>query len=153
MKNKLSAQHGLKFVKLFFPWLSVLVFLLANKTMADSTFSVDRNLLVGEWSKPGQCSKSRFIYTSDGRYMRIEKNGTNWRTIYNGIYVTSPGRTNAVVIAEGLNMGGEIIDIRELTPTTYKGEWQVPLSESISVSKPEDTSFSYVRCEGTALRR
>ena len=140
-------------VKVWLTFISLFFFQSANKSIADSTFTFNREFLIGEWSKPGECNKTRFIYTADGRYIWLEKNGTIWRNLYNGIYVTSPTRLNSLVIAEGPNMGGEIIEIQELTRTTYKGEWKLQLSEDGNAENKQDVAFSYVRCQGTALRR
>ncbi len=137
-------------LKSFVPFLSLFLCQLLNSSTAASP-SVNKSLLVGEWSNSGECEKSRFIYTADGEYMWVEKDGDEWHTVYNGIYLIKPEIPNTVVIAEGPNMGGDVIDIKELNRTNYKGEWNLEMSEGLNFDHPEDRIFSYVRCAGTAI--
>lgn len=137
-------------MKSFLPFFSLLLCQLLYSSNAASP-SVNKSLLVGEWSNPGECQKTRFIYTADGEYLWVEKNGNEWHTVYNGIYIIKPEIPNAVVIAEGSNMGGDVIDIKELSPTSYKGEWNLEMSEGLNFDHPEDRAFSYVKCEGSVI--
>lgn len=79
------------------------------------------SLLVGEWSNPGMCEAKRYVYTANGEYLLLEKtaNSSTWQTLYEGVYVVKP-ELEAVVIAEGMNMGGFIFKTIELNDTTYR---------------------------------
>jgi len=108
--------------------------------------------LTGEWSKSGQCNKERYIYFSNKKYVWIQKRGDIWKTIYRGIYVHKPGQ-KTVVIVDGPNTGGYIVDIYKLTQTTYKGEWKTSLSQGISFENPNDAKFTFVKCSGNLINK
>jgi hypothetical protein len=112
--------------------------------------AIDFSLLIGEWSKPGQCNKERYIYSSNRKYTWAQKKGNIWRTTYKGIYVLRPEQ-KAVVIGDRLNTGGYTIDINELTQTTYKGEWNISLSEGLSFDNPNDAKFTFIKCSGNLV--
>jgi hypothetical protein len=112
--------------------------------------AINFSLLMGEWSKPGQCNKERYIYSPNKKYLWMQKKGNIWKTIYKGIYVHKP-KQKAVVIGEGPNTGGYTIDIRELSKTTYKGEWNISLSEGLSFDNPNDAKFIFVKCSGNLV--
>lgn len=106
---------------------------------------IDFSLLTGEWSKPGQCDRDRFVYSLKNKYSWIQKKNGAWKTMYKGIYVHRP-KQNSIVIGDGPNMGGAVIDIYKLTQTYYKGEWNVSASEGLTIENPDDAKFSYVKC-------
>ena len=108
--------------------------------------------LTGEWSKSGECNKERYIYTSNKKYIWMQKRGNIWKTIYKGIYVHKPGQ-KAVIIGDGPNTGGYIVDIYELTQTTYKGEWNAKLSEDLSFENQNDAKFTFVKCSGNLINK
>jgi hypothetical protein len=114
--------------------------------------SIRFSLLLGEWSKSGQCSTERFIYTENSKYIWMQKKGSTWNISYRGIYVPKP-ELNSVFIADGPNMGGYVVNIYELNQTIYRGAWNTELSEGLSFDNPEDAKFTYVRCSGTSLKR
>jgi hypothetical protein len=128
----------------YFLIVSVSVFLLPQFANA-SKAKIDYALLVGEWSKPGQCDRQRFIYKQAGnKYIWAQKKNSKWKNVYQGIYVRNPER-NSVIIGDGPNMGGETIDVYELTRSKYRGEWKS--SNELSFDNPEDAKFTYVRCK------
>ncbi|XWK88729.1 MAG: hypothetical protein U7127_01305 [Phormidium sp.] len=135
-----------------FIYLFFLFFTFTQGSLATMT-KINQNLLIGEWSKPGQCNQSRFIYTRKGQYIWMQKKNGRWQSSYQGIYVTSPQNPNSIIIGDGPNMGGSVVDIRELTRNTLKGEWNVNASEGLTFDNPEDAKFSYVRCSGSVLKK
>ena len=151
MKPSLS-NPNLKLLTSFLPYLSFALCQLANLSLA-ATPTVNYNLLVGEWSKPGECERNRYIYTANGQYMWIEKNEQDWRSVYTGIYVIDSQNPNSIVIAEGRDMGGDVITISELTPNTFKGEWNVSMSEELNFDHPEDAVFSYIKCPTRQMKK
>ncbi|HEY9625788.1 MAG TPA: hypothetical protein V6C84_00665 [Coleofasciculaceae cyanobacterium] len=122
-------------------------------TSADA--NVDYSLLVGEWAGSGLCDSSRYVFTQDERYLWIENKNGRWNTLYEGIYfplddrrlnrlsLKSPG---AVIVADGPNMGGSMIEVHTLTQATYSGMWNVALSDGLSFDNPDNAFFAYVRC-------
>lgn len=133
-------------------YLSLLFLGFTQETLAAMT-KINQNLLIGEWSQPGKCDRSRFIYTRNGQYISMEKKNGRWENLYRGIYVTSPQQPNSIIIGDGPNMGGYLVDIHELTRNTLKGEWNVNASEGLTFDNPEDAKFSYIRCSGTVLKK
>ncbi|OKH39595.1 hypothetical protein NIES2119_04770 [[Phormidium ambiguum] IAM M-71] len=133
-------------------YLSLLFFCFTQETLAAMT-KINQSLLIGEWSQPGKCNQSRFIYTRNGQYISMEKKKGRWQTLYRGIYLTSPQQPDSIIIGDGPNMGGYLVDINELTRNTLKGEWNVNASEGLTFDNPEDAKFSYVRCSGTVLKK
>ncbi|WP_404783694.1 hypothetical protein [Altericista sp. CCNU0014] len=122
---------------------SLLVFLLPQFANAREA-KIDYDLLAGEWSKPGQCDRQRFIYRQPGnKYIWAQKKNSQWKNVYQGIYVRYPER-NTVVIGDGPNMGGETIGVYELTRLKYRGEWK---GNELSFDNPDDAKFTYVRCK------
>ncbi|WP_193982715.1 hypothetical protein [[Phormidium] sp. LEGE 05292] len=141
-----------KTLKISFFYLFFLFFAFTQGTLAAMT-KFNQSLLIGEWSTPGKCNQTRFIYTRKGQYIWMQKKNGFWQTSYQGIYVTSPQNPNSIIIGDGPNMGGSVVDIRELTRSTLKGEWNVNASEGLTFDNPEDAKFSYVRCAGTVLKK
>lgn len=141
-----------KTLKIYFVYLFLLFFGVTQETLATMT-KINQSLLIGEWSQPGKCDRSRFIYTRNGQYISMEKKKGRWQTLYRGIYVTSPQQPNSIIIGDAPNMGGYLVDINELTRNTLKGEWNVNASEGLTFDNPEDAKFSYVRCSGTVLKK
>ena len=110
---KLNLQKNLVTSTIFCSLLTVVPSVLAQ------TF--DYSLLIGEWSAPGMCDEERYVYTANGRYLLLEKaaDDPTWQTVYEGVYVVKP-ELEAVVIAEGMNMGGFIFKTIKLNDTTYR---------------------------------
>ncbi len=108
---------------------------------------LDRDLLSGFWSEPGQCDVSIRAFTVDERYIWLQKEDGGWTSTFVGVYVAkSPSESGmgnpAIVIAEGYNMGGFMFEIDELTQDeltmTYLG-----------TEDPDDTGgdqSTWVRC-------
>lgn len=133
-------------------YLSLLFFSFTQVTLAAMT-KINQSLLIGEWSQPGKCNQSRFIYTRNGQYIWMQKKNGGWQSSYRGIYVTSPQQPNSIIIGDGPNMGGSVVDIHELTRSSLKGEWNANASEGLTFDNPEDAKFSYVRCSGSVLKK
>jgi hypothetical protein len=141
-----------KSLKISSIFLYLLLFSFTQTTLAAMT-KINRNLLIGEWSEPGKCNQTRLIYTRNGQFINMEKKKGVWQTLYRGIYVTSPQQPNSIIIGDGPNMGGYLVDIHELTSRTLKGEWNDNASEGLTFDNPEDAKFSYVRCSGSVLKK
>lgn len=141
-----------KIQKIYLIYLSLFFLAFTQGTLAAMT-KINQSLLIGEWSQPGKCNQSRFIYTRNGQYIWMQKKNGRWDTSYRGIYVTSPQQPNSIIISDGPNMGGSVVDIRELTRRTLKGEWNANASEGLTFDKPEDAKFSYVRCSGSVWKK
>ena len=98
----------------------------------------DYSLLVGEWSQPGMCDTSRYVYTAEGDYTRLKKEGDgDWQTVYQGVYVVKPD--NSVVIAEGTQEGGFAFNTVELTEQNY-------VSQEVISGGGTQKTFSYEKC-------
>ena len=95
---------------------------------------VDYALLVGTWSEAGQCETTMRLFTGDGRYVWLERPyaDAEWTLAYAGVYVPwsaeearAAGAPGAVVIAEGLDMGGFVFEVNALSEgsltLTYRG--------------------------------
>lgn len=141
-----------KTLKISFVYLFFLFFAFTQGSLAAMT-KINQSLLIGEWSKPGQCNQSRFIYTRNGEYIWMQKKNGRWQTSYKGIYLASPQNPNSIIIGDGPNMGGSVVDIRELTRSTLKGEWNANASEGLTFDNPEDAKFSHVRCSGSVWKK
>lgn len=130
------------------------VLLNASPTKAESDYS----LLVGEWSEAGQCDVSRTVFTEDGRYQWLESSGGEWNSQFSGVYVLmtgerlaslqsdSPAAIGGVVIAEGPNMGGDVIEIHSLSQSSFSGMWNEAFSPGLSFENPEDANIDLERC-------
>ncbi|MEO1400471.1 MAG: PPC domain-containing protein [Cyanobacteria bacterium J06635_1] len=125
------------------------------ETVAETEGEVDPALLVGEWSAPGECDRSRYVFTQDGDYLWMRNLDSSWQTAYKGIYgplspekitefgITSPG---AIYVGDHPNAGSYTIEILALNEQQYDGFWNVQLSEGLSFDNPDDAYFSYERC-------
>ena len=113
--------------------------LTSTTTALAQTF--DYSLLIGEWSQPGMCDTERYVYTNEGKYLRLEKPGENnlWQTTYEGVYVVKP-EGDLVVIAEGMQEGGFGFLTQELTSTRYVSQESIP-----GENEPGGT-FEYEKC-------
>ncbi len=100
---------------------------------------MNRTLIVGEWSEPGKCEQTRYVYTANNRYMLMEKQGMSWKTLYKGIYTFNQGY---IQIAEGSNMGATTLVVKRLTSSTLQAE--IPPTAEDNNSKPE--LINYVKC-------
>lgn len=147
--NRLSNRNAKKVLSIFF---AVFVLVLSSRS-----YAFDYGQLIGEWAKAGDCDHARYIYTKDGQYQWLQrKSGNYWNTIFKGVYITisendfkSKGvkEQGAVVIAEGLNMGGSVVQIQTLNADSFKGYWDVNMSEGLSFDNPNDAFFEFVRCQ------
>ncbi|MEM9908405.1 MAG: hypothetical protein AAF921_25615, partial [Cyanobacteria bacterium P01_D01_bin.44] len=125
------------------------------ETVTAEEFVVDPALLVGEWSAPGECDHSRYVFTQAGEYLWMRNLDSSWETAYKGIYtplspdkinefgITSPG---AIYVGDQPNAGGYTVEILALNNQQYDGFWNVQLSEGLSFENPDDAYFSYERC-------
>jgi hypothetical protein len=113
---------------------------------------VDYSLLVGEWSEPGACNRTRYIYTLDNRYFLLKKKGGEWTTEYAGIYIPllnhqlaflEEGNTGAIRILDKPGTAGFIFTVRQLTPTIYKSELY---SDSNGESESIGEKYNWVKC-------
>jgi hypothetical protein len=148
MKIK-QLPNRLKLVKFI---ITAIVLFIPQTQFANAvTKKINYNLLVGEWSLVGRCSKERYIYTSNNKYVWMQKKGAAWKVSYQGIFMSNSSK-NTVVIADGLNMGGNVIDIFELNKKTFRGKWNVEASDGLSFDNPEDAKFTYVRCSGQVFK-
>lgn len=73
------------------------------------------------------CDTNRYVYTNEGKYLRLEKQGVNnlWQTSYQGFYVVKP-ESDLVVIAEGMQEGSFGFHTQELTGTRYVSQESIP---------------------------
>lgn len=125
------------------------------ETVASAEGGVDPALLVGEWSAPGECDRSRYVFTQAGEYLWMRNLDSRWQTAYKGIYgplspekinefgITSP---SAIYVGDQPNAGGYTVEILALNDQQYDGFWNVQLSEGLSFENPDDAYFSYERC-------
>jgi hypothetical protein len=112
---------------------------------------VNYDLLVGSWSEPGQCEVSLRLLTGDGRYVWLERpyEDAEWSLAYAGVYVPwsaeearAAGVRGAIVIAEGLDMGGFVFEVNALSETSvrliYRGNEET--------SEKDGEPRTWVRC-------
>ncbi|MEL6554620.1 MAG: hypothetical protein AAFQ63_14305 [Cyanobacteria bacterium J06621_11] len=81
-----------------------------------------------------------------------------WQASYDGVYVltnaeqlsevqrSSPEAIGAVIVGENFNTGGSTLEVHELSPSTFRGKWNVDLSEGLSFENPEDALVDFVKC-------
>ena len=102
--------------------------------------SIDYSFLIGEWSFPGMCDTSRYVYGEDGSYASLSKEAedSSWQTNFEGIYVIKP-EADLVVIAENHNSGGWGFKTLKLNQKTY-------ISTEIIPGEGEGNSFAYEKC-------
>jgi hypothetical protein len=106
--------------------------------------TLNASSLVAEWSQKGLCNKVRYVYTSNGKYMTLEKTTGKWKTKYQGIYVYTPGQ---LVIADGSNMGGITAKIDELNRNAFRGEWLTTAeNDNLDSEERKNEPFNYVKC-------
>ena len=133
--------------------MKVIAFALALLALphAPRAQTVDYGLLVGTWSEAGHCEVSMRLFTGDGRYVWLERQyeSQEWSLAHAGVYVPwsaeearAAGVPGAVVIAEGLDMGGFVLEIlalseRSLTLTFQAGE---------EPGEEDGETITWVRC-------
>jgi hypothetical protein len=100
--------------------------------------SVDKSLLVGEWSEGGMCNNSRNVFTQDGQYLWLENRDGTWSPNFQGIFRI--GEDNTVAVAENENTGGNALQIQSLTQSSLVGKW-------IDIYSGEGNSVTYIRCK------
>lgn len=124
---------------------------------ASNCLALDLNHLIGEWSRPKECVSTRYVFTQDGKYMWLKRtNNREWKTGYEGIFIaltkeqliqSKIHNNDAVVIAEGKDQGGHLVQIELVTKDRLKGYWDAERSDGLSFENPKDTRVDYVRCK------
>lgn len=125
--------------------------------------SVDYALVIGEWSKVGQCARTRFELTSSGRYLWREWSGSAWELKYDGIY--SPVTTEnlrqvglsvpgALLVADGPATEGVLVEVHKLDRRVFHGKWvtqdEGPLT--FTFQNPKDAWFKFIKCPSRRAR-
>lgn len=139
-------------------YLSLLAALSVLGSPVKGSANIGTPLLVGEWSEPDKCSNSRTVFTQNGQYFWVQKISGTWENSYEGIYVPmerellselqagSPEVLNAVIVADGPNMGGAVMEVHDIAQDEFRGMWNVKWSEGLSFENPNDAFFSFVKC-------
>src|SRR5690606_26740466 len=148
-----SCEHRSVSPDRLFPTMKALAFGLVLLTLphAPRAQPVNYDLLVGSWSEPGQCEVSLRLFTGDGRYVWLERpdEDAEWSLAYAGVYVPwsaeearAAGVRGAIVIAEGLDMGGFVLVLKSLS------EGSLTLSERGSEGETGGAgeTTTWVRC-------
>jgi hypothetical protein len=125
--------------------------------VATNSYALNYGNLIGEWSNLGKCDSTRFVFMSDGKYTWLERDATReWKRKFEGIFIPLDEvklkenkilKNGAIVIAEGKDQGGYLLQIQLMSKTRLKGFWDTERSDGLSFDNPRDALFDYVPCK------